>query len=166
MRLYLEEIDFNSRVKGGSCLDGYPYVLEQKVTWRDLDAWGHVNNAVYATYVENGRLGYLEQALGPLTGTAGPEITKPGRWGLILAELNITYRSPAYLSETLLIGVRIPEIRNSSFIIDTRIEEKTTGRLVATSRAVMVHYDYTEKKPVPVPQEWREALALFEGAAF
>ncbi|HEY8348097.1 MAG TPA: thioesterase family protein [Symbiobacteriaceae bacterium] len=148
-------------------MEGYQFVLEQKVVWRDLDALGHVNNAVFATYVENGRMAYLQAVLGDLLPqhTPGP-YPATGRLGLILAELTITYRSPAYLGEVLRIGVRVAEIRNSSFVMETCIEEKETGRLVATSRAVMVHYDYTENRPVPVPPEWREAMARAEGRSF
>lgn len=145
-------------------MKGFPVVLEQKVTWRDLDALGHVNNAVYATYFENGRLAYVDRVLG----TAAPgridgaDRMPGGSDGMILAELTITYRSPAFLRETLLIGARVSEVRTSSFVVESQIEEKETGRLVATSRAVMVHYDYTENRATPVPPEWREAMALVE----
>jgi acyl-CoA thioester hydrolase len=86
-----------------------------------------------------------------------------GNLGLILAELTITYKSPAFMREDLLIGTRISEIKNSSFIVEGRIEEKTTGRLVATSRAVIVHYDYGENRSLPLPDAFREAVAELEG---
>jgi acyl-CoA thioester hydrolase len=129
-------------------------VVELKVQFRDLDALGHVNNAVYASYFETGRLEYLD--------SLAPE-AKVTAAGLILAELTITYKSPAFLREVLLVGTRVTEIRNSSFILEGQIVEKKTQRLVATSRAVLVHYDYTENRAKPVPQEWRELFSSFEG---
>lgn len=134
-------------------MEGYPVVVEQRVAWRDLDALGHVNNAVYATYLETGRVEYLSAL-----GEGQLEVAN-----LILAELTITYKSPAFLRERLLVGVRVAEVRNSSFIMEAQIEEKETQRLVATSRAVVVHYDYNENRAKPVPLKWREAIANFEG---
>jgi len=136
-------------------LEGFPFVWEQQVVFRDIDMLGHVNNAVYATYFETARVEYLHQLLGE----------RAGQYGFILAEITITYRSPAYLRERLLIGLRVAEIRNSSMIFDGQITEKTTGRLVATSRAVLVHYDFQAQRPVPIPQELRAAIARFEGRA-
>jgi acyl-CoA thioester hydrolase len=138
-------------------MEGFPCVVEQRVAFRDLDALGHVNNAVYASYFETGRVEYL--AAVSETGVIDP-------FHLILAELTITYKSPAFLRETLLIGTRITEMRNSSFVVEGRIEEKTTGRLVATSRAVVVHYDYKARRSAPIPQHWREAISRFEGRDF
>jgi acyl-CoA thioester hydrolase len=111
---------------------------------------GHVNNAVYATYFETGRMEYL-------FGLGAEKL------GLILAEITISYKSPAYMRERLVIGTRVAEIKNSSFIVEGRIEAKETGRLVATSRSVVVHFDYRENRPAPLPDEWRAKFAAFDG---
>lgn len=137
-------------------MEGYRLITEQKVTWRDLDALGHVNNAVYATYLETARMEYLAAMSGG----------KAEAFNLILAEITITYKSPAFLRETLLIGTRVGLIRNSSFTMEAQIVEKETGRLVATSHAVLVHYDYTENRSKPVPLEWRILISSFEGRDF
>ncbi len=134
-------------------MQGFPFTTEQRVIFRDCDMLGHVNNAVYSTYFETGRMDYLS-AIGGDGVLALP---------LILAEITITFKSPAFLKETLQIGVRVAEIRNSSFIMESQIVEKESQRLVATSRAVIVHYDYQAKRPQPLPQEWRERFAQFEG---
>lgn len=134
-------------------MEGFRSIYEHTVIFRDLDVLGHVNNSVYATYLETGRIEYLA-AIGA------------DALGLILAELTVSYRSPAFLREKLLIGTRVSEIKNSSFIVEAAIEEKNTGRLVATSRAVIVHYDYAEGRSKPLPQEWREKIAAFEGRSF
>jgi acyl-CoA thioester hydrolase len=134
-------------------LEGYRFTMEQRVVWRDLDALGHVNNAVYATYFENARLTYLAD----LT-----ESTQ-NLFGLILAELTITFKAPASLRDTLVIGARVAEIGNSSFMVESAIHDQKTDRLIATSRAVIVHYDYAESRSKPLPPEWRAAIATFEG---
>lgn len=135
-------------------MDGFRSVVELQVQFRDLDALGHVNNAVYASYLETGRLEYFAAL------SESEDITA---FSLILAELTITYKSPAFLRETLLVGTRVTEIRNSSFILEGQIVDKKSQRLVATSRAVLVHYDYTENRSKPVPQAWRELISTLEG---
>ena len=45
-------------------MDGYRYVYTQEVAFRDLDAFGHVNNGVYLTYIENARIGYARDVIG------------------------------------------------------------------------------------------------------
>jgi acyl-CoA thioesterase FadM len=55
--------------------------------------------------------------------------------------------------------VRVVEVRNSSFVVDSQITEQTTGRLVATSRAVLLFYDYERNLPVQIPEVWRERFA-------
>lgn len=136
-------------------MDGFQFSMQQRVTFRDIDMLGHVNNAVYATYFETARLEYFYTVAGD--GLASLP--------LILAEITITYKSPAYLREVLEIGVRIAEVRNSSFTIESQIQEQETGRLVAVSRATLVHFDYAEKRPAPLPREWRERFAVVEGRA-
>lgn len=135
-------------------MEGFRFTIEQPVVWRDLDALGHVNNAVYATYFENARLEYITQL------HQGDHLFLRK---LILADLQITFKSPAFLRERLVIGVRVSEIRTSSFVVESQIVEKETGRLVATSQAVLVHYDYDVNRSKPVAPELRAVTSRFEG---
>jgi len=137
-------------------LDGYPVSFVQRVIWRDLDALQHVNNAVYATYFETARFMYFEAL----------EQQEAPRLGIMLAELTITYRSPAFLGERLDIGIRVSEMRNSSYIMEAEIHEQHSGRLIATSRSVMVHYDFAENGARPLPSDWRQAVSRLEGRDF
>lgn len=84
---------------------------------------------------------------------------------IIIAEVTITYRSPAYYGETMRIGTRVTEVGNSSFVMEYRVEDRDTGRLVATGRSVQVAFDYEARKPKPVPAEWRRRFEQLEGKA-
>jgi acyl-CoA thioester hydrolase len=130
-------------------LEGFSHVERILVVLRDLDPFGHVNNAVYLTYLETARLNWFARATGRRLIAEMP---------LIVAEITITYRSPAFFGEVLLVGTRVAEVRKSSFLLDSRIEEEGSGRLVATARAVMVHYDYAAGRAAPMPADLRGAL--------
>jgi acyl-CoA thioester hydrolase len=122
-----------------------------EVRWRDLDALGHVNNAVYLTYLEQARVHYFrEVGLGFDTDA-----------GMILAEITCTYRSPLSLGEQVTVWMRVSEFRNSSFIVLYRMEG-ADGREVATARSVQVCYDYATDRVVPIPDSWRRLIALYE----
>jgi acyl-CoA thioester hydrolase len=132
----------------------FNYVIPVQVRFRDLDPLGHVNNAVFITYLETARIGYSMS----LRGTASL-----ADLDLILAEITCTYRSPAYYGETLDVGVRVVEIGNKSFVMEYRIEERETRRLVATARSVQVAYDYDTQQTVPLSDRFIERAEAFEG---
>ena len=124
-----------------------------QVRWRDLDALNHVNNAVYFTYLEQARVHYLRE-LGVVPQT-------PSGIGFILAEACCQFKSPLTLGEHVTVYVRVSELRNSSFIFEYRMEGEEQ-RLAAEARSTQVCYDYENKCPVPISDEWREAIANFK----
>ncbi|HEY4226976.1 MAG TPA: thioesterase family protein [Candidatus Limnocylindrales bacterium] len=135
-----------------------------EVRLSDTDAMGHVNNARYLTYVEIARVAYYEQ----VTGNALPIGTHGAEEGMILAEIRMTYRSPAFYGETLTVETRVERIGRTSFGMVHRITAPTSRygpvRLVAVADSTLVSYDYRDECPIPVPDEWRVAMETFEGA--
>jgi acyl-CoA thioester hydrolase len=132
-------------------MDGYRFVFRQPVEFRDLDALGHVNNAVYLSYVESARLAYMQEVLGPL------ELTELG----IVAEARIAFRAPSFLGETLEIGHRVGEIGGKSLRFDFEIRGED-GRLRADGSTVHVAFDYEQGASIPVPGEWRKRIDAYE----
>lgn len=124
-----------------------------EVRWRDLDALGHVNNAVYFTYLEQARVHYLREL--------GVVSSDPAGIGFILAEASCRFKSPLELGEQVTIHTRVSQLRNSSFVFEYRAEGED-GRLVATARSVQVCYDYQAQRPISIPDEWRETIVAYE----
>ena len=141
----------------------FAHTCQVEVRLSDTDAMGHVNNARYLTYVEIARVAYYEQVIGqPLPlGVHGAEE------GMILADIRMTYRAQAYFGETLAIETRIDRIGTTSFTMSHRVTAPESrygaARLVATSEAILVSYDYGDDRPIPVPREWRDRIAAYEG---
>ena len=127
-------------------MDGFDFVHQESVRFRDLDAMGHVNNAVYMTYMEAARIAYLE-SLG-----AGHH---PLQW-LILARAEVDFRSPIGPGEQVEVGVRTSRIGRKSF--DLEQEVRADGRLAAEGRFVLVAYDYETASSRELPPEWRGLL--------
>ncbi|HEY8239138.1 MAG TPA: thioesterase family protein [Candidatus Limnocylindrales bacterium] len=148
-------------------IDGdFAHRHEVEVRLSDTDAMGHVNNARYLTYVEIARVAYYERVTGNLLpiGTHGAEE------GMILAEIRMTYRSPAFYGETLTVESRVERIGRTSFAMVHRItapqSRVAAARLIAVADSTLVAYDYQAEQPIPVPNEWRAAMEAFEGRSF
>jgi acyl-CoA thioester hydrolase len=131
----------------------FRFSVTVEARWRDLDALNHVNNAVYFTYLEQARVGYLQE-LGLL-----PDA--PWGIGFILAEAHCRFTSPLTLGERVTVRIRASELGRSSFIFEYRVEGED-GRLAAEARTTQVCYDYDDRHPVSIPDEWREAIVDFE----
>jgi acyl-CoA thioester hydrolase len=136
-------------------VDGYRYSRAQDVAFRDIDGLGVVNNAVYLTYIETARLGYMVEVLG---------IRSLDEVGVIVAKVDIDFRSPAALLETLEVGARIPRVGTKSLDMDHEVRG-ADGRLVAEAATVLVSFDYAARAPVPVPDEWRDRIQTYEAQA-
>ena len=132
----------------------FTYPIE--VRFRDMDALGHVNNAVYLTYIENARIGYLREVLG---------IESLDDLLVIVAKVNIDFRSRATLGESLEVGTRVSRIGTKSFDVEHEIQGPD-GRLVARAETTLVTFDYRGDSTMPVPDLWRERIEAYEARDF
>ena len=124
-------------------------VLE--VRFRDIDAFRHVNNAAFFTYIEQARIRYLIDTL---------RLEAVERLPLILAAVQIDFKAPILFGETVEIGTRVDWIGTTSISMSHEIY--AAGRLAAEARTVLVTYDYESERPIRVPDEWRAAFAGWE----
>lgn len=123
--------------------------------FRDTDAMGHINNAVYVTYLEVARQEYWRALKG---GEPNYRVVP-----FILAHIEVDFRSEALMHETLNLCIRCSFVGGKSFGFDYEIREHTTQRLVVAARSVQVFYDYAHKQSIPASAEMRAHLEAFEG---
>ena len=126
-------------------LKDYPFHVEIETRWRDLDAFGHVNNAVFATYIETARGTLFERWNLPFNGTGQ---------SLIVASITIDYLKQIKHPTKMIVGQRISRIGNSSFDIESSIfTEQNKLSLIANSKVIVVCFDFDNQKSVPVFQQ-------------
>ena len=121
-------------------MSSYPWIHRDRVRFRDCDAMGHVNNAVYSTYLEEARIGVL----GDL-------------FDFILARVEIDFRSELRMGEEVEVRTRCPRIGTKSFDLEHAVAT-SGGRVVAEAKSVLVSYDYKLGESVVVPDALRERL--------
>jgi acyl-CoA thioester hydrolase len=125
-------------------VEGFAFVQREIVRFRDVDALGHVNNAVFLTYLEEARIGYLLPF--------GADVTN-----MILARVEIDFKAPLRTGDEIEIGVRPSGVGTKSFELAYEVRRGET--VAAQAKTVLVSYDYETGRPVEVPDSWREALA-------
>jgi acyl-CoA thioester hydrolase len=132
--------------------DPVPVKFAIQIRWRDLDALGHVNNAVYLTYFELARLAYVRALLGA-DAARDPHTLLPVDFQFILAEVTCHYRSPATLGDQLVAAIWVSQVGRKSFVFEYRINDEVTGRLVAEGCSTQVWFDYAAGESRAVPPE-------------
>ena len=131
----------------GEWRDGW-YVVPHHVLFRDLDPFGHVNNAVFLTYFEWARtLLWFD-----LTGKRGAR-----EIGFIVARAECDFKRQLDF-EPIDICVRVGAIRNTSFDFVYEIRKNAGAEIAATGRVVVVLYDWAQQSKKNVDDELRRKL--------
>ena len=117
----------------------FPWITREHVRFRDCDAMGHVNNAVYSTYLEQARIAVLG-----------------GLEPFILARVEIDFRAELRADEEIEVRSRCSRIGTKSFDLEHQIW--AGDRLVADAKSVLVGYDYTAGTSVPLTENQRRTL--------
>lgn len=117
--------------------------------WRDMDAYGHVNNAVYLNFLEEARDGWVERVLGPVADDV---------WHFVLARVAIDFRSELKQEDgEIVVRCRLASIGRSS--IRTREEiRKLDGTISAEAEAVIVPRDPATGSSRPLTVQERAVL--------
>lgn len=131
----------------------YPHVVTLQVAFRDLDAMGHVNNAVYLSYLETARIEFMMDLL------AFPNLME---LPVILGEVTIRYLSPALFGERLHIGSGISRLGTKSFDLVHQIDTGD-GRFIASAKTTLIMYDYARQTTQPIADTFRQQVTNYQG---
>ncbi|WP_158886363.1 thioesterase family protein [Rhodanobacter sp. L36] len=127
------------------------FVASLSVRWRDLDAFNHVNNSNFLTYLEESRLQWLSHVPGPWF----DENSMP-----VLAASQINYRQPIAWPASLHVELRCERLGSSSMTVAHRIVDASDAScLYSDGHVVMVWMNPATGKPVPLPAAIREAAS-------
>ncbi|MFN3533911.1 MAG: acyl-CoA thioesterase [Desulfatiglandales bacterium] len=121
-----------------------------EIRFRDLDAMGHVNNAVYFTYFEEARKAFILKLF---------EIKEPSDYFFILADISCTFLKPIQLGDKVNVTISVGEIRNKSFTFKYKIVHQENPAIIfAEGSSTQVYYDYKEKRSKTIPENIKEIL--------
>ena len=137
-------------------LDDFPVVIEWPIAWADMDAFNHVNNIIFFRYFENARIAYFNE-IGYMDHREKHGI------GPILADTYCRLRLPLTYPDTVLVGARVPEVKEDRFTVDYRIVSTKLDGNAADGNCTIVNYDYNQGCKAAIPEVIRERIERLEG---
>ena len=132
-------------------LSDFPVAITIPVQWGEMDAYGHLNNAVYFRYFESARIAFLD-ACGFL------ETYEHDRIGAILHSTACRFRHALCYPDTVQVGARATEMRDDRFTNEYRVISLEQDRIAAEGHGVIVSFDYRTRQKTALPLSVRERL--------
>jgi acyl-CoA thioester hydrolase len=129
-------------------MEGYKVEVDIQVRFADTDALGHVNNAIYLSWMELGRMAFTDATL--------PDIDWK-KTGFILAHVSIDYLEPVFLEDKVKVYMRAGKIGTKSVVLECLITktDKNGERPTAKGINIIVAFDYQTNKSLPIPKDWK-----------
>ena len=135
----------------GDLLADFPVTVEIPVAWGDMDALGHVNNAVYFRYFETARIRFFaELGLGSIEQSNGV--------GPILHSASCRFRIPLTHPDTVTVGAQIGEVGDDRFVMRYWAVSHHHGAVAADGESLIVTFDYATGSKARVPDALRARL--------
>ena len=122
-----------------------PIVITQDLVWADMDAYQHINNAVYFTYFEIARMAYFEKI-------GVSQYKEQNNIGPILASTKADFKAPLKYPDTINIAAKITSIANKKLSMQYSIHSQTLNKIVAQGEALIVYFDYANGKSCEIPE--------------
>ncbi|WP_255197210.1 acyl-CoA thioesterase [Halorarius litoreus] len=133
-------------------MEGFNHHVDISLRYRDLDPMNHVNNAVYASFLEQARTAYFRDVLD----------ARLDEEEMVIADVEIQFERPMTMADDpARIHSRVPSLGTSSFPIEYAVT--AGGERKATGETTLVCYDSENASSRPIPDDWRERIASFEG---
>jgi acyl-CoA thioester hydrolase len=129
----------------------YPFFIQSKVEWGDMDAFQHVNNTVFFRYFERVRIAFVRHA-GMASSTHGDG------FGVILASTQCRFRVPLTFPDEILIGTSVTDLEADRFRMKYGVYSVGREVLAAEGDGVIVGYDYRQNRKAPFPEDLRARL--------
>jgi len=128
------------------------YKTEIPVRFRDLDAMGHVNNAVYFTYFEEARKNFFQD----ISASGKPDFP------FIMARIACDYLKAVQISDLLAVKMQVSSIGGKSFGLRYELVNRSDESIVfAKGESVQVCFDYKENRTITVPEDLKKKLSAF-----
>tara|TARA_B100000953_G_scaffold132391_1_gene109328 strand:+ start:369 stop:791 length:423 start_codon:yes stop_codon:yes gene_type:complete len=130
-------------------LEDFAFTHQINTRWRDLDAFNHVNNATFLSYIEDARTLFFKKWK-----------TNFEEKSLIVASVKIDYINQVKHPSTLILGQKVSRLGTKSFDVQTAIFCKESNQLICISTVTSVCYNFILNKSIPVFKEVKEDYNL------
>ena len=137
----------------------FKFSAQTRVGFSDTDAQGIVYYGRYLPYFDLARVEYHRNL-----GLLGMDIGEEGE-EFVMRALTIEYLAPAVFDDLIEVYVRMARIGRTSVTYEFAAYRARDDELMVTATQTLVLVDLDERKPVPIPDAYKEAVRAFEGEA-
>lgn len=131
----------------------FKHIMPIQLRSSDSDRFGHINNAVYFTFYDLGKTNYIENVC--------PNVDWE-REAIVVVDIHVSFKSQIYVTDHITVQTAITSIGTKSFKLLQRVVNTETNEVKCICNSTMVTYDLIEHKSKPIPENWVNAICLFE----
>jgi acyl-CoA thioester hydrolase len=134
----------------------YKHCTPIQIRFDDVDIAGHVNNAVYFSFLNYARMVYLKDVTG--------NNYDWNNFGLVIVNMNIDFFEPIFMDDTVEVCTKVVKLGNKSMeMVQGVFKDTEKGKVeVASCKTILVGYDYAKKESLSIPSELKEKLVEYE----
>jgi acyl-CoA thioester hydrolase len=134
----------------------YRHAIPIQIRFKDTDRIGHVNNANYLTYFEQGRVEYFNEVFQRNINWA--------QQGFVLARTELNHILPVYLQDKIEVHTKVIKLGTKSLTIQNALIKIENGEAIecANGIGILVSMDYTSQQSIEIPGLWRDLLTNYE----
>ena len=123
-----------------------------QIRFSDIDGMGHVNNAVYLTYFDLGRVDYLQRALGNDFEARDETV--------VLVHVEADYKAQTKLQDAIAVQTRVVGIGERSIKMRQEVIDARTGEVRVSSYSVLSGFSKRTQRSAPIKPEWRAQMEV------
>jgi len=125
------------------------FTIRIPIRFRDVDVLGHVNHAVYFTYMEQARAEYWMKLF---------DLKELSQLAFIVAHAECDFKIAARFGDEIETSIWTSSVGNTSFVWQYEMRRAQTGELMAAGKTVQVYYDYSTQQGIAIPADVRAKL--------
>jgi len=128
--------------------------IPAQLRFNDIDVVGHLNNSVYFSLLDLGKMQYFNAVMGGnVTWRQVP---------VVIVNINANFYSPTYMDEEIEIKTQALRMSERSLALEQRVTNPRTGDVKCVAVTVMAGFDAATASGAPIPSDWAEAICRFE----
>ena len=133
----------------------FTHSMPAQIRFSDVDQFGHVNNSVYFSLYDLAKTTYIKEVLSGRM--------KWNEVGIVVANISANFMNPIFFMDNVNIETTTVELGNKSFTLLQRAVDAESGTVKCECRTIMVVYDLKEQTPMPMPEDYKQAICDYEG---
>ncbi|SHF19460.1 acyl-CoA thioesterase [Dysgonomonas macrotermitis] len=133
----------------------FRHTLPIQIRFNDVDSIGHINNNIYFSYFDLGKINYFENLKASYVSWIDGII--------VIARIEVDFIAPVFYKEDIVVDTKIVRVGNKSVTLLQQIRNSLTNEIKCRCNSVVVTYNPKELVAMKVPQIWKESIIDYEG---